>query len=220
MSDDDKKAALNQALLAGNLYGPNPYTQYQGRLPGPTYHGVPTDAMGNPIAQPPGMTLNSTQASAQASAPAAANSPDLSHGIYSMYGGGSAGLPMGQGVPLSQFGGGGYGSQNMNDAAGLASLMGFDPSQLNGFQGQKQQAAPQQAAAPPDNSYQSALDMLSNPGKIVTPGANVPATKPVTDQPSVLDQFLAGQHGGQGAGGYSNQGFFDTLNRLKGMSAT
>ena len=78
------------------------------------------------------------------------------------------------------------------------------------------QAAPAPAPAPQDTSYQNALDLLSSPGKVTTPGANVPVTKPVSMQPSVLDQFLAGQHGGQGAGGYSNTGFFDTLNRLKG----
>lgn len=74
------------------------------------------------------------------------------------------------------------------------------------------------ATAPEDTSYQNALDLLSNPGKVTTPGANVPASKPVSAQPSVLDQFLAGQHGGTGAGGYSNTGFFDTLNRLRGTA--
>jgi hypothetical protein len=89
-------------------------------------------------------------------------------------------------------------------------------------------AGPQQAAPPPQggtpaNSYQDALTRLSNPGHVDTPGANVPASQPITNQPSVLDQFLAnrnsgGAPSGGGAGGYSNTGFFDTLNRLKGMS--
>ena len=90
-------------------------------------------------------------------------------------------------------------------------------------------AQPQAAAAPQpgaqgapgagDISYRNALDLLSNPGDVKTPGANVPATKPITNQPSVLDQFLAGNQGSSGgAGGYSNTGFFDTLNRLKAMS--
>ena len=57
--------------------------------------------------------------------------------------------------------------------------------------------------------------MLSNPGKVETPGAKVPITQPVSNQPSVLDAFLKGQSGGTGAGNYSNEGFFTTLNRLR-----
>src|SRR4029077_12583239 len=73
MADDDH-AALNAALMAGNMYGANPYTQFQGRLPATTYRGTPTNAMGNPIASPPGMTLNTTPAAAPA---AAAAQPDM-----------------------------------------------------------------------------------------------------------------------------------------------
>ena len=40
---------------------------------------------------------------------------------------------------------------------------------------------------------------------------------PLAAQPSVLDNFLATHSGGTGAGGgYSNKGFFDTLNALRG----
>jgi hypothetical protein len=88
------------------------------------------------------------------------------------------------------------------------------------------QAQPQPAAggaapaAPADNSYQNALTMLSNPGHVTTPGATVPQSQPISNQPSVLDQFLQNQSGnkGGGAGGYSNQSFFDTLNKLRSGS--
>ena len=83
--------------------------------------------------------------------------------------------------------------------------------------------ASQGAPGTPANSYQNALQLLSNPGHITTPGATVPQSQPVTQQPSVLNQFLnnsqpkPAQDGSTGAGGYSNQGFFDTLNKLKAL---
>jgi len=220
---DDTHAALNAALMAGNMYGPNPYTRFQGRLPESTYRGTPTDAMGNPIQPPPGTTLNSTPAAASPQAqaggqgqtfglqpadlagPSALNpSGNLAFGMSNW-----GGMMSPQARDLyrnSQFQnpGGGYTNPSLVTRAPGAGGMGAQAQQ------------PQQQAAPPDNSYQNALDLLSNPGKVTTPGANVPATQPISNQPSVLDQFLANQKGGQGAGNYSNQGFFDTLNRLRG----
>ena len=60
---------------------------------------------------------------------------------------------------------------------------------------------------------------LANPGHVTTPGATVPESQPITNQPSVLDQFLASNQGGAGAGNYNNQPFFDTLNKLKNAGA-
>ena len=72
----------------------------------------------------------------------------------------------------------------------------------------------------PIDMRQAYLDALSNPGKVTTPGAQMlPGTSPTgpQSQPSVLAQFLQQHPGGgtTGGGGYSNQGFFSTLNALK-----
>jgi hypothetical protein len=194
----------------------NPYSRFFGKaLPWPSsYAGTPTNALGQPIAAPPqGMTLNSTPAQPQQPA---ASSPDMSRGVYSMYGGASPGLPMGQGVPLSQFAGGNYGSQNMNDAAGLASLMGLDPSRLNGFQGQQQQQAAPAAAAP--NNWQQTLSMLANPGHVTTPGATVPqAASSAQPGPGVLQSFLANWQPAQSGAGSGFTQNFNTI--LRGLQA-
>lgn len=70
------------------------------------------------------------------------------------------------------------------------------------------------APTPPDDR-QAYLDALANPGKVTTPGSNVPASPPL-GTPSVMTAFLAAhpQGGGKGAGGYDNSGFFNTLNQL------
>ena len=195
---DDKNAALNMAMLAGGMYGPNPYSQFPNGIQGTSYAGVPTDAHGNPIQTPPGMTLNSTPAAAPPPTPMQqpAQQP-FRHATM------SDGMPYGQ----TNLGRGVIGQS-------------WDPGQP---QQQQQQAAPAAAPQTPavgggGNNYQTALAMLANPGHVSTPGANVPATQPITNQPSVLDQFLASQSGnaGEGANGYSNAGFFNTLNKLRG----
>ena len=82
-----------------------------------------------------------------------------------------------------------------------------------------QQAPQQSAPAAPQNPIdmrQAYLDALSNPGKVTTPGANVPQASPL-GSPSVMNSFLAANPGGggAGAGGYNNSGFFNTLNKLR-----
>ena len=219
MADDNQ--AVNAAMMAGNMYGPNPYTKFQGRLPSMTTRGPATDAMGRPIqsytdaqaqhdawdkanpAPPPGTTLNSLPVSGN---PNPVGTPLNPMGDWSVL---APDLGMG---PQTQ--------------ANYANALGLPGSAYNGYTkapwaaqpgagattGQAGQTA---AQSNPVDMTQAYMDALANPGKVTTPGANVPATKPVSAQPSVLDQFLAGQHGGQGAGNYSNQSFFDTLNRLR-----
>ena len=83
------------------------------------------------------------------------------------------------------------------------------------------QAAPTSPVASGDPSslmgggdINSAWSRLANPGPPPMFGASVPEQSLAT-QPSVLDSFLATHSGGKGAGNYSNQGFFDTLNQLR-----
>ncbi len=101
-----------------------------------------------------------------------------------------------------------------NDQAALDSY-----NQLTrGYRPQQQGAAAPQAATAtqqPGGSWQNTLAMLGDPGKVTTPGATVPQST-IGGQPSVLQQFLANQHGGAGSNTYSNAGFFDTLNALGG----
>ena len=214
MADQPNDPALQQAMLLGGMYGPNPYSQFPNGIQGTAYNGTPTDAMGNPIqptASTPGMTINTPPAAA----PAAQAQPSMLQRTYLGQGtGGAAGgeNAMGSGGPTGGQLAYGYtmapqqipGSQV---SGGMQPLMG-SPPMANAAPGPPQQQ---------DNSYQRALSLLSNPGKVTTPGATVPESQPITGQPSVLDQFLSNtKSGGAGAGNYSNQGFFDTLNKLRG----
>ena len=204
----------------------NPYSLYSGQaLPWPSqYGGTPTNALGQPIqsylqaqaaAQPApvapaaGMTLNSS--------PGARSMPG---GIYGAAGGPAAGIQQAQQLLTGQ---GAYGNANQNQAAGLAALMGLDPSQLNGMGGGGSAPAPAapQAAAPAFDSRAAALQALANPGHVTTPGANVPYNQGAVSQgPGVLQQFLQNwQAGGaptKGAGNYNNAAFFNALQKKWG----
>jgi hypothetical protein len=73
-----------------------------------------------------------------------------------------------------------------------------------------------QASGP--NMRQAYLNALANPGNPAMPGAAAPGagqTLTGSAAPNVLAQFLASQQGKTGAGGYSNQGFFNTLRGLQ-----
>jgi hypothetical protein len=77
------------------------------------------------------------------------------------------------------------------------------------------QSGPAAVQQNPVDMRQAYLDALANPGHVTTPGADIPASKPI-GSPSVMDAFLAqNKGGGGGAGGYSNEGFFNTLNKLR-----
>jgi hypothetical protein len=208
MADDSGQQALMQAMMAGSLYGPNIYSHYPNGIPPTSYRGAVTDAMGNPIRPPPaatpGTTLNQTQSQPQGQISPyniAKGNPAIDAGntaaglmaLSSMIPNGQGGYTAGPGTPLNYWG---------SKQAGGAAAGG---------------AGQQQAAAPADTSYQDALDRLSDPGKVTTPGATVPQAASLGDQvPSVLQSFLASRSGGRGAGNYNNQPFFDTLNALRG----
>ena len=76
-------------------------------------------------------------------------------------------------------------------------------------QAQPKQPSRGQPPSPP-NLRQAYLDALANPGKVTTQGATTPQSNPL-GQPSVLNSFLANNPGGQ----VGNQGFFNTLNKLR-----
>src|SRR5579864_1504231 len=191
MADNGSQAVL-MAEMAGGMYGPNQYSQYPNGIPFPSYFGAPTDAMGRPIQPPPpGMTLNSSPAmppQQQQAAPV--------HGVGGLQPGqwdDASGLPAGQPSSFA----------HATDPSGMPygqTSLGRGVVGQNWQPQQQAQAAPQAApqAAGPANNWQSTLAMLSNPGKVQTPGATVPQST-IGSQPSVLQQFLANQKGGTGA---------------------
>jgi hypothetical protein len=199
----DPFAAVNNAMILGGMYGPNQYSQFQGRMPFPGYVGTPTDALGRPIQMPqqtPGTTLNSTPAAA-AAPPSGATDYSTSNPAYANY---LKGHPAG-----SQMTAGGQ----IPSGGSSAAPTNVPPTMMPGVYGQQSPTAAPQSSGVAPGSLNNALAALSNPGPVTTPGATVPQST-VGSQPSVLQQFLANKQGGTGAGNYSNQGFFDTLNAL------
>ena len=212
---------------------PNPYTQYKGQLPMPGYMGTPTDAQGNPIqsftdaqaqhdawdaanpAPPSGTTtLNSNPGAVNAGVLTGLNYRGAD-GSLQTYGG--AGAQPGQWVQTSPGGIGGGNAHNYDQSAGqrIEPTYQYMPGQ------QQQQQAPAPQPQNPVDMRQAYLTALSNPGKVTTPGANVPQAQPL-GQPSVLNAFLAAHPGGGTAapagGGYGNAGFFQTLDKLRAAS--
>ena len=202
---------VQAAEMMGGMFGPNQYSQFQGRIPQPGYVGTPTDAMGNPIQQAPGMTLNSAPTAAPAAAAANPQQWALNNNMLN---------DMGRNLAMGQRGGMGLGdivdqrAQN-NAAYGMQQPYGGPVLQSSGPNAAQPPAGGGQGAAG-GGSLDSALALLSNPGAVTTPGATVPQSQ-IGAGPSVLQQFLANRQGGTGAGNYSNTGFFDTLNRLRGQ---
>ena len=210
---DDQTNPFTIAGMAGMMM-PNPYTQYKGQLPIPGYSGTPTDAQGNPIqsfldaqaqhdaapAPAQGMTLNSSPSSG-AQFPTGSPLDQMQK---------SGASPAQMQAAFSQMSPTINGQTNPNYAPSMMAMMGAGGGGGAG-------AAP---AAPPTNPVdmrQAYLTALSNPGKVTTPGANVPQSAPL-GTPSVLNAFLAAHPsggGGPAAGNYSNKGFFDTLNQLR-----
>jgi hypothetical protein len=181
----------------------NPYSSFQNRaIPFPaSYAGWPTDANGNPIQMPPGMTLNNTPAQPAPAPPAATQAP-YSPPNNIMLGSSSGGGP----------GGIGAGSPN-TIGANLPVLNGFGPpSQLP----QAAAPAPQAPAAGPGGlTAQQYLQLRANPGYIATPGATVPQSQ-TSYQPGsgVLQQFLANWNPAQsGPGSGFQQQFAKALGK-------
>jgi hypothetical protein len=189
----------------------NPYSQFYGRaLPWPSsYAGQPTNALGQPIAAPPGMTLNQTpaqpQAPVQPQAPASAGfSPQQASAILQATGNWGINSTGGNGGA-----GGGVNNQNSIDAFNRLTA---------GYRPQPQQAAPQAASPAAANNWQQTLAMLANPGPVATPGATVPQAAPGGGQPSpgVLQNFLANwQPGSSGPGSGFTQNFNTILRGLQ-----
>jgi hypothetical protein len=206
-SGDPMADIMNVQGYAG-LVGPNPYLQYQGQIPMAGYAGIPTDAEGRPIQsyldamkqQPtPGTTLNTPPP-----APITQLPPS---GPSNIIPGSSSGV-----------GPGGIGAGSPNTiGANLFLGPGSAPSPA---QMSQQQAAPAPApqASGPD-MRQAYLNALANPGPVPQYGAVMqPGTAQTgSPQPSVLNAFLAAHPSGGTSvpGGYSNTGFFNTLNQLQ-----
>ena len=189
----------------------NPYSQFYGKaLPWPSsYAGTPNNALGQPIATPPGMTLNSSPAAApQAPSPASGAQFPTGSPLWQAQQSGASPAQM-QGM-FSQMSPTIGGQTNPNYAPSLMAMMG-------GAGAGGGQAAPQAAAATPNN-WQQTLGMLANPGQVTTPGATVPQAQSSTGvQPGVLQSFLSNwkpQQSGPGSGFTQN---FNTI--LRGLQA-
>ena len=200
----------------------NPYSQYAGKaLPWPSsYSGWPTNALGQPIQPPPGMTLNSSpqqpQAPAQPQAVQSANSQPVQ--------------PVQPGTPWTPQ----TAAQNAAYRAQQQAMMGQpvygDVGRMGGqiigytqpqSQMPQQAAAPQAAApqgAPGQPSYSQVLSMLANPGQVTTRGATVPqAASSATPGPGVLQSFLQNwKPASSGPGSGFTQNFNTILRGLQG----
>ena len=179
--------------------GPTRTRNFPGKVPQPGYVGTPTDAMGRPIQPPPGMTLNSTPAAAPQAPASSGVSPGA--GYFQTYPGSMA-LGAQTAPPGSP---GGIQALYGRNFAAFAPPAG-SPLSPGSMYGAGAGAPPAQPSG--TGSLDNALALLSNPGHVTTPGANVPQSPPSGDNPSVLNQFLASQGGGTGRGWLFQQGLF------------
>jgi hypothetical protein len=211
----DPLADAYNLMGAQGLTNPNPYLEFTGQIPMAGYQGAPTDAAGNPIqsflqAQAQHDAWNAANPAPAATPGTTLNSAPPQQQLQRVY--------LGQGT------GGAAGGENAMGSGGPTGgqlVYGYAMVPQQGIH-------PQQAAAPaapqnPIDMRQAYLTALANPGKPAQPGAVMqPGATPTGGvQPSVLAAFLAAhpQGGtsvpGKGGGGYSNTGFFDTLNQLQ-----
>jgi hypothetical protein len=189
----------------------NPYSRYANQaLPWPPqYVGMPTNAMGQPIQPPPGVSL-STPPPAPAPAPAPQGEPALMGNPAIRAGNQAVGLQaLNSMIPM---GGGAF-----KAGPGTPGMTAQNPLGVWG-----QQPPAQQSAAPPASSggqplmdYNTVLGMLANPGKVTTPGAQPGVPSPSQPGPGVLQQFLANWNPAQsGPGAGFQQSFASTLKQL------
>jgi hypothetical protein len=250
--------------------GPLPSTQVQDAYPGGP--GWPTNALGQPIQMPPGMTLNTPPPAAPPSAPTASAAPQNSPTIYQLAsnaamqalaaraqpaggmggqaGPGFIGDPVGLAVGLNQTTpanlaayGPQYGAAtNRMAAAGItpqiaaARAAAFNApgasiqSILNtpGLAAIPPGSAPAAPAAPssanstgnPALTYTQYLQLLSNPGKVTTPGGDPNAAPAVQPGSGVLQQFLQNWQPAQsGPGSQFQQIFANALAQPQATSA-
>src|SRR4029077_9275085 len=203
----------------------NKFSPFQGKpIPFPAqYQGTPTDALGRPIQsfldaqaahdawsappqQAPPVTLNTSPKyglqPGDLAGPSALNpSGNLAFGMGEWGGMMSPQARDAYRNAQYQNPGGGYTDPSLARTAASAGLGG---------------GAPQAQAAAPTNPIDmnaAYLAALSNPGKVVTPGATAPQSPTPSNQSGVLQQFLANWQGQptQGAGNYNNKPFFDAL---------
>lgn len=189
----------------------------------PTYNGVPTNAMGQPIqsfvdwqkANPGGVSINSTPA--QPAAPQGAT-----YGLQpSDLAGPSALNPSGNlAVGMADWGGmmspqardlyrnsqfqnpgGGYTNPSLVTTAGGAGQAGAATA-----------GAQQPQASAPPNNWQAAINALANPGNPVTQGATVPMQSGTQPAGGINQAFLQQAGAGQGM----NQNFLSALRAIQG----
>jgi len=158
----------------------NPYSSFQNSgIPFPaSYSGWPTDAMGNPIAKPPGMTLNSSPAQ-----PAPAAAPQVTQVPYSPPNNIMLGSSSGVGP-----GGIGAGSPN---TIGANLFQGASAAPSPAAMAAAAPQAPAPAANPSGLSSQQYLQLLAHPNYVQTPGATVPqAASSAQPGTGMLQSFL------------------------------
>lgn len=195
----------------------NKFSLFQGKpMTWPTqYQGTPTDALGRPI-----QSYLDTQAQHDAWAaahPAMAPATTLNSNPLSDFDQLrlNAAINQVRNASLSPPGdvdGGGRGAYQGNFTS--APINQNTVNQLLAKQYQGGAAAKTAQPAAPQNPYDmnaAYLTALSNPGKVVTPGATVPQSPTPSGQSGVLQQFLANWKPQQGAGNYSAQPFVNAL---------
>lgn len=220
--------------LQNNPYGlfdpsqwSNPYSSFQSSpIPAASYAGWPTDAMGNPIQLPQGMTINQTPAQ-PAPAPVSNSNPQqwaFNNALLNSMGQAATNANINQ-VQSGLRGGmqtDGYNGPSINDIINMRA----QNNRMYGMQGAGAgqgapppggaQAAPASGANAAGLTPAQYMALRANPGRVVTPGATVPES-PSSAQPGpgVLQQFLAGwKPASSGAGSGFQQGFYKAL---KGM---
>ena len=237
MLGPNKYSAFNGAPLSLQGYVGNP-TNAMGQAiqpqqqPGTTLNSSPVSqpAAGQPPSNPFANVQDVQGQNAMATQPRGglniadwrALSPDqrsAAMGPMGQYAAGNAMMPSGNNFVSS-------GSNPSGSNPQASTALGFMNAGLSGFnqmanQGQPVAAQSAAASAPGIMSRDQSLALLSNPGPVTTPGANVPQSAPAGQQPNVLDAFLAHnpQPSTPGAGGYSNAGFFNTLRGLRAGAA-
>jgi hypothetical protein len=231
MADDQQNPFTMMGMM--NMMQPNKYSlpQYKGGLQLQGFRGPATDARGNviqsfadaqaqhdawdkanPAAPAQGTTLNSVGAGLEPAGSPARAMQNAGYGDWAMLDPTLAASRQGaMGGEGSVAATSGWNPVNPMSKTGVAPGAAGATGTASGAGGTASGAG----GTNPVDMRQAYLDALANPGHVTTPGAAIPASQPV-GSPSVLDAFLSQNKGSSGgAGGYSNEGFFNTLNKLR-----